>query len=86
MYATHLIHGDTFKCQTKYNYVKGQKSLGLNIKSCHKPYIFDPEVKGQHHIRIMNVLDTSSRGDRPMCQIWYANVKANRSYRWDMKT
>ena len=34
----------------------------------------------------MNVLDTSSLGDRPMCQIWYANVKANRSYRLDMKT
>ena len=25
----------------------------------------------------MNVLDTSSHGDRPMCQIWYVNVKAN---------
>ena len=24
----------------------------------------------------MNVLDTSSHGDRPMCQIYYANVKA----------
>ena len=34
----------------------------------------------------MNVLDTSSNGDRPICQIWYANVKANRSYRSYMKT
>ena len=33
----------------------------------------------------MNVLGTSSYGDRPMCQIWYANVKANRSYRPDKK-
>ena len=33
----------------------------------------------------MKVLDTSSHGDRPTCQIWYANVKANRSYRSDMK-
>ena len=23
---------------------------------------------------------TSSEGDGPMCQIWYANVNANRSY------
>ena len=35
---------------------------------------------------IMNVLETSSHGDRPMCQIGYANVKGNRSYRSDMKT
>ena len=55
-------------------------------KSCHKPYKFDLEVKVQGCIRIMNVLDTSSHGDRPICQIWYANVKANRSYRSYMKT
>ena len=76
-----LYHGDTLTCQTKYDYVKGQKSLVLNTKSCHKPYKFDLEVKGQGRIRVMNVLDTSSHGDRPMCQLWYANVKANRSYR-----
>ena len=34
----------------------------------------------------MNVLDTSSHGERPICQIWYASVKANRSYRSYMKT
>ena len=73
-------------CQTKYDFVKGQKSWGLNTKPCHKLYKIDHEVKGQRRIRIMNVLDTSSHGDRPMCQVWYANVKANRSYRSDMKT
>ena len=78
-----LYHGDTLKCQTKYDYVKGQKSLVLNTKQCDKPYRFYLEVKVQGCIRIMNVLDTSSHGDRPICQIWYANVKANRSY---MKT
>ena len=52
-----------------------------------KPYKLDIEVKGQGRIRIMNVLDTSSHLTHPlMCQIWYANVKANRSYRLDMKT
>ena len=81
-----LYHGDTLTCQTKYDYVKGQKSLVLNTKQCHKPYKFDLEVKVQGFIRIMNVLDTSSHGDRPICQIWYANVKANRSYRSYMKT
>ena len=34
----------------------------------------------------MNVLDTSCHCGRPMCQIWYANVTANRSYRSDLKT
>ena len=62
------------------------KKGGPWTKSCHKPYKFDLEVKGQGHIRIMNVIDTSSLDDRSMCQIWYANVKANRSYRLDMKT
>ena len=64
-----LYHGDTFTCQTKYDYVKGQKSLVLNTKQCHKPYKFDLEVEVQGCIRIMNVLDTSSHGDRPICQI-----------------
>ena len=81
-----LYHGDTLTCQTKYDCVKEQKSLVLNTKQCHKPYKFDLEVKVQGCIRIMNVLDTSSHGDRPICQIWYANVKANRSYRSYMKT
>ena len=81
-----LYHGDTLTCQTKYDYVKGQKSLVLNTKQCHIPYKFDLEVKVQGCIRIMNVLDTFSHGDRPMGQIWYANVKANRSNRSDMKT
>ena len=85
MYATHctiVIHS---RAKKKYDYVKGQKSLVLNTKQCHKPYKFDLEVKVQGCIRIINVLDTSSHGDRPICQIWYANVKANRSYRLDMK-
>ena len=34
----------------------------------------------------MNVLDTSSHGDRPMCKICYVIVQAKRSYRSDMKT
>ena len=50
------------------NNLKGQKIWGLNTKSCHKPYKFDLEVKGQRHIRIMNELITSSHGNRPMCQ------------------
>ena len=31
---------------------------------------FDIEVKGQRRIGIMNVRDTSSHGNTPMCQIW----------------
>ena len=37
-------------------------------KLCQKPYKFDHEVKGQCHIRIMNVLNTLSHGDRPMAK------------------
>ena len=28
----------------------------------------------------MNVRDTSSHGDTPMCKIWQANVKIKKSY------
>ena len=79
-----LYHGDTLTCQTKFDYVKGLKSWDLNTKPCHKPYKVDLEVKVQGRIRIVTILDASFHGDRPMCQIWYANAKANR--RPDMKT
>ena len=74
--------------QTKYDYAKGQKRRGLNTKSCHKPYKLDLEVKGQGHIRIMKVLNTSSLGGRPMCAKYGIpmSIKANKSYRLDMKT
>ena len=49
-------------------------------------HLFELEVKGQHHIGIMNKHKTISHGERPMCLIWYDNVKANRSYRKDTKT
>ena len=72
-----LYHGDTLSMTTSRT-----KKPWHEPKPCHKSYKFDLEVKGQHRIRIMNVLDTFSHGDRPMCQIWYryANIKANRSY------
>ena len=69
MYATHrtiVIHS----CAKQYDYVKGQKRCGPNTEACHKTYRFDLEVKGQRQIRIMNVRDTFSYGERPMCQIW----------------
>ena len=49
-------YGDTFMCQIWLDYMKGQKKI-------------DHEVKGQRRIKIMNVRDKSSRGDRPMSQI-----------------
>ena len=50
---------------------------GPDTKSCQKPYKFDLAVKVRGRIWIMNVRDTSSNGDTPMCQIWLdlANVK-----------
>ena len=44
-FIKHEDDGNTLTCQTKYDYVKGQKSLVLNKKQCHKPYKFDLEVK-----------------------------------------
>ena len=45
------------------------ESYGPDMKTCQKPYKFDLEVKVQGRILIMNVHDTSSYGDTPMCQI-----------------
>ena len=78
-----LYQNHTLTCQTERGYVKGQTICDPNSKLCHKPYKFDLEFKGQRRIRIMNVTHhnnaTHSYGDRPICQIWYANVKVNRS-------
>ena len=49
-------------------------------------YKFVHEFKGQCRIGIMNVRDTSSHGDRRMCQIWLTNVKTKNSYKPDTKT
>ena len=79
--------GDTLKCQTKYG--KDKKAEAWKQSHVINPInltLIDLEVKCQRRIRIMNVLDTSSHGDRPMCQILYANVKTNRSFRSDTKT
>ena len=51
------------QCQTK-------KSYGPETKTRQKHYKFDPEVKVQGLIWIINVRDTSSHGYTPMCQIW----------------
>ena len=88
-----IVKGQCHKCTRHivpwwYTHVPNKVwlCLVLNTQQCHKPYNFDLKVKVQGCIRIMNVLDTSSHGDRPICQIWYTNVKANRSYRSYMKT
>ena len=39
------------------------------------------EVKGQCRIGIMKIHDTLSHGDKPMCQIWYNNVKVKKTTR-----
>ena len=55
--------------------VKPKKDYGPDMKTCQKPYKFDGEVKGQRPIGIMNVHNTSSHDDTPMCQICLAYVK-----------
>ena len=49
-----------------------------------KTYIFDLEVKGQGHTKVINMHDTSSHSDTPICYIWYAYLKEQRSYGLDM--
>ena len=63
-----LSHGDTFMCHIWYDYVKGQKAVAQTLSLCKKHYKFDLEVKSQHCIEIMNVCDTLSHGDTPICQ------------------
>ena len=81
MYATHrttVIHSRAKQSMTM--------SQDKKTEALTHSHVIDFEVKGERRIRIMNVLDTFSHGDRPMCQKWYDNVKANRSYRSDMET
>ena len=72
MWHMTLSHGDTFMCHIWYDYVKGQKAVTQTLSLCQKHYKFDLEVKSQRCIEIMNVCDTLSHGDTPICQIWYA--------------
>ena len=82
MYATHYPMV-TYSC-ARYGMTMSKDfvkiSCGPNKKLCQKLYKFDLEVKGQCLFGIMNVCDTSSHCDRPMCRICYANVKANIFY------
>ena len=54
------------------------KKLQPGNESIEKTYDFDLRIKG--HIEVMMVPDTSCHGDTPMCQIWFAYVKEQRSY------
>ena len=66
MYVTHcpmVIHSCDIYCMTM-----SKESCGPNTKPCQKPN-FHLEVKGQCRIGIMNVRNTSSLGNTPMCQI-----------------
>ena len=78
-------HDDTLTCQTKYNYFKGQKAESLT-----QSHVINPinltlrskfKVVSGSWMYLTHLLIVIG-----MFQIWYANVKANRSYRSDMKT
>ena len=60
---------------------KANGNYGSDTKPCgKKPYKFDLESKGKDHIGFMNIRDTLSHGNTPMCQVLHANVKAKRSH------
>ena len=69
MYVTHCTMVIHLRAEQSMTMLKDKKGLVLYTKQCHKSYKFDLEVKDQGSIRIMNVLDTSSHGDRTICQI-----------------
>ena len=57
---------------SKYGKAMSNQNIVMSRTQKHvqKPYKFDLEVKVQGCTWIMNVHDTSSYGDTPMCQIW----------------
>ena len=73
-----MQHDDTHMCQ----------KLLVRSKTCQKPNKFDLEDTCQRRIGILNVRNISLRGDTPICQIWYGNVKAKKKkcYEPDTKT
>ena len=70
MYATHPCM--VIDPCAKYGKVmsKRKKKLYYITLTCQISYKFDLEVKGQCHIGIMKVCDTSSHDDTFICQIW----------------
>ena len=71
IFVTHR-HNVIYSC-VKYDKTTSldQKSCGPNTKPCQKTHTSHLKVKCQHRIEI-----NADNGDRPVCQIWYANVKA----------
>ena len=61
-----LSHGDTPIYPFGMAMSKVQKPEAQTQSHVINPK-FDLEVKDQRYIRVMNVLDTSCYGDRPMC-------------------
>ena len=55
-----LSSGFLAMCQIWEAYVEEHRSYGPGINPCEKKHNFDLDVKGQGHIKIMNVLNTSS--------------------------
>ena len=78
MYTTYclmVIYPHTKIC---YAYVKKEDDLA-SLKFRLKLYNFNIKVKGQGHTEVMNVSDTSYKGDTLMCQTMYDYVKGKRN-------
>ena len=68
-----LYHGDTLP--NILWLCNGRKVVTKKTKPCHQPYkLMSRSHSTSYHD--LNVHDTFSHGDRPMCRIWYANIKA----------
>ena len=64
-------NGDTAICQIWHGFIEEQRNSGPDTNPCKKNYNFDLEVKGQGHIKDLNVCDILPHGDITICQIQY---------------
>ena len=69
-------------CQTSYANFQSKRKLWVGHEAMRKkPINLTLRAKVlKDHIGFMNIRDTLSHGNTPMCQVWHANVKAKRSH------
>ena len=58
-----LLYGIIAMCLIWFVYIKEQRSYGADKNPCGKNCKFDLQIKGRHHLEVMNVGDTLSHGN-----------------------
>ena len=70
MYPTHRFMVIHSRAKHSITMSKDKKAVAQTQSHVINPINLPLGSKGKLHIRIMNVGNTFSHGDRPMCQIW----------------